>query len=1043
MIRNVELRILNYVTADLVGQSNNIGGTYSIYDVGNIANYQSLDLLENESINITLQNQDINDFNKIKINFSKTFNIPATDKNKRFLVDPSNLSSGLYTTQGIVARGYRILLNVDTFNYPIPCQIWVDGDCLLEGQLNVKSVNRNTTPFSYECIFTTNVKSIIPLLSKQSFNAEYFRKPVSDSTLDIFGQVTNLRQSIIPPNFVWDSIIFENYTFTDENDINPNFLSKVQFLPISRTASYYPQYVRGDLPDYSNGTNFLNHIVSSWTQSNSKFYWGFIDDGTRPYIKNFDNNEDEFLRTNQTLDIEHKIPSQILLSSLKRYDETMSPGKSGRSSSMQSFLPFKDFRPYYYVSDIFNKTIRWLEYKLNGEYFNYTGLTNSFPQYTNYDRPGFTYSNTPIRFSFDSDVLGTASNINLNNYVFISSENDFYKNGQFDIILDTFFISNFVANINLVATASVIKNAMYLSPTASNWDPWGITYIKIHASAPSSSSDSGRVELRPTFVIDDYKIIAPMIKIPVNLPTTPFYFTLGTVPWNSLPLSVRNAIPAEHVDIYIDLSKTEGFDVEAWKYYYINANNLAFDKYEDTGVQGSVFINRKYRNSTFPSTRIAPLNNFGNTTTPSSPISATFGFAANIKQDMTLWDLRRYLYPQLEDYSMGDFISDIVRRFNIKIEEPNLQNPDSRVQLKTFDKYITDSITKYGIKDLSPIIKANSIKVTKSQYGLISLINEEQSGDLIDTFYKSDKDKTGYGDYYDEFLSYDNNNKKLEVKTKLSNAASNYLLTSYSEKQLFRQTFNAPVSGNPDVGPFDYDVHAYDKGFVYNKETNKPVQIHSILKYKDYNTTKEPTVIDNNFDIQERDYEPQKEKFKPLILYNGRKPLINTDISGTVSGTFSFTYSTTISTYQLQTGRLSIMPYNSTEGCGLWPTLTNYDDKGRSLLFDWRNGNINLDRATQSLYEAYYESEIGNINGLFIIDTELDLSMTEFNEFTFAQLWKLKLQGEYRLFRINKVNDFSLDDDSMTKVQLVEVPNTAKWLGLTASYRSVDFGPSI
>jgi hypothetical protein len=1024
MIRNVELRILNYVTADLVGQSNNVGGTYSIYDVGNIANYQSLDLLENESINITLQNQDINDFNKIKINFSKTFNIPATDKNRRFLVDPSNLSSGIYTTEP-TPLSYRILLNVDTFNYPIPCQIWVDGDCILEGQLNVKSVNRNTTPFSYECIFTTNVKSIIPLLSKQSFNAEYFRKPVSESRFTIFGQLTNPRQSIIPPNFVWDSIIFENYIFTDEDDVNPNFLSKVQFLPISRTASYYPQYVRGDLPDYSNGTNFLNHIVSSWTQSNSKFYWGFIDDGTRPYIA----GNNEFLRTNQSIDKDHRIPSQIMLSSNTTYTGNQRTGRTGDIQSLQTFLPFKDFRPYYYVSDIFNKTIRWLEYKLNGEYFNYTGLTNSFPQYTNYDRPGFTYSNTPIRFSFDSDVLGTASNINLNDYVFIHSENNFYIDGDLEIVLDTdeTATSGPVTNIVFFAKASIIKNAMYISPTASNWDQYGITYVKFEYDAPAVGGGAGTVDIRPRIEIDNAKIEFPLIQIAVNGITPDQHYALGIVSYSSLPTFVRNNFPNGITESrYINLNNTDGLDVEKWKYYYINANDIVFDI--DTSSPDSPTTTRKiiYRTSDFTSQRIPPINNFGTST-----ISATFGQAGFVKQNTTAWDLRRYLYPQLQDYSMGDFISDIIRTFNIKIEEPNLQNPDSRIQLKTFDKYITDSITKYGIKDLSPIIKANSIKLTKSQYGLISLINEEQSGDLIDTFYKSDKDKTGYGDYYDEFLSYDNNNKKLEVKTKLSNGISNYLLTSYSER----------IYGF--LGIVYIQVQA--KGFVNMKQSGKPVQVHSVLSFNSYVPTKEFTILNdtsNNkiLSIRERDYEPKKTEFKPFLLYNHRDPKIVTNIQGAQSlGSWSSTYSV----YQLQTGRLSIMPYNSTEGCGLWPTLTNYDDKGRSLLFDWRNGNINLDRATQSLYEAYYESEIGNINGLFIIDTELDLSMTEFNEFTFAQLWKLKLQGEYRLFRINKVNDFSLDDDSMTKVQLVEVPNAAKWLGLTASYRSVDFGPSI
>lgn len=1021
MIRNIELRVTNYVKADQVGLSNNVGGTYSIYDVGRIANYQSLDLLENETINITLQNQDINDFSKIKVNFSKTFNIPATPKNNRYLIDPGNISKLYSTTQGPIVGSYLLVDNVDIYTYPIPCQIWVDGDCILEGQLNIKSVNRNITPNMIECIFTTDIKSIIPILKNQSFSSEYFRKPVTSAEI---GQINRVK--IIPENFIWDSILFENYSYTSGDDANPYSISKVQLLPTTATPSYYPRYIKQDLPEHSDGANFLNHIVSSWTQSNAKYYWGIIDDGTRPYI----NSEvSELLRTNQDLDKNHKIPSQLLLSAPVKYEGSQQTGRTSRISSIQSFQPFRDIRPYYYVSDILQKIFRWFEYKLNGEYYSYTTLQNTFPQYTNYDKPGITYSNTPIRISLDTNIFGTSSNPNMSDYVFIHPENDIYSNGQIDMRLLAGKLasgSGLATQMTLTATASIIKNAINLTETGSNWDEYGITYVKMEYNG---SGVNGSITLNNTIEVGNAKIELPVIQIATNLPTPPQYYTLGIGTFSNLPNEIKNNLPPGHTQsTYINLQNIANLDLDKWKYYYINANKLAFNKTADQ-VNNNQNINETY-NLQFQSERIKPLYNFSTTSNPIIQ-SATFGYAAFIKQDVTLYDLRRYVYPQLENYSMGDFIQDILKTFNIKIEEPLTQSPDQRIQLKTFDKYITDTINKYGIKDMSNIITADKMKITKTQYGRVNLKNEDQDGDLIELFYLTDFDKTGYGDYYEEFLSYNNNDKKLEVKTKLSNAPSNYLITTYSER------IWSPI------GIF-LATEATLYGITTKKSNNKPVQVHSILSYNDYNTQKSFTVLLNNQDSNFliKDYGVKKTKFKPFLLYNDRDPRITTDISFTNIG-LSWSLATTYSVCQIHTGRTTIMPYDTQSNCGLFPTLTNYDKNGNSLLFDLTNANATLDSTTSSSYKAYYESEISEINSSIIIDTEINMNMSEFNDFTFAQLWKLKIQGEYKLFRINKLSDYTLNDDSMTKVQLIEIPNPLKWMGLTSSFESSSFGPSI
>lgn len=132
----------------------------SLIQQGNDAYTVEIDLFDDIEIPMTLQVADVKDITKKNSSFSKTFEIPASSKNRRILeaLDMSSFVADQY--------GYDSVLLERKYN----CIIKKWSRDIFYGILNVVSVNReNEKIVSYSCNCTSHISSFFEQISNKTF----------------------------------------------------------------------------------------------------------------------------------------------------------------------------------------------------------------------------------------------------------------------------------------------------------------------------------------------------------------------------------------------------------------------------------------------------------------------------------------------------------------------------------------------------------------------------------------------------------------------------------------------------------------------------------------------------------------------------------------------------------------------------------------------------------------------------------------------------------------------------------------------------------
>lgn len=989
MRRNVDLRIVNYIKET--------NPEYEPQLVGRVTNYGSLDLFDNEEIRITFQNQDINDYSKQKISYTKTFNIPATSNNNKLLAFEGLLNNTLepLSTTG----GTNNVINI--FNYPIAVQLWVDDLFIFDGTLLLLSVNKYQNNNSYECIFTTNIYSIIPLLKDQPFNDAYFAKPLNKL-------LQTQTEPIIPANWIWDSIIFENFKFIGDTVSS----QKKQILPIVSTGTgIYPIY-----NDFS-PTAMVNHIIDSWegNAKTHKVFWGFIDDGKISYNTVDVNKPNRVnLQTNNSLTTRFNPPINeidnigLLTSKALSY--------SGDATIINnSFNIFETIKPYYYVGDIVRKILRWLEYRLNGEYFNYYDLNlDSTINYTNYDNPEINYFNIPIKFDFDSDILSTyntGTTKPLDHLILFTPENTEYENKSlnFSLTIDpTTNTDDVRLSDNVPVILFLYKNPITFYPSNStekfNWDDYGICYMVLTYSVTNYTSSLKTFDRKTNLTYGGYDLLSGLTfttNINGNLGQSYIlYRWFGFGDYSNLPSHITSNLPS-------------GFD----NTNYINLNNIF--KNNISGID-------KSDESVKESWKHSIVNWVNYNQNKQRDINFSIAKNSNIN---SVYDLRRYLYPSMSDISMGDFIQDIFKLFNVKYEEPNFQSNINNIQLKSYKQYYKDIYNTNGIIDLTDKVDIEKIKVKQLLFDDITFKYGEQSSSLTDYYKNNNQYNLNYGEnkvFNDTFRKV---NKSLTIETKLGNCVLKPLILTEENRDYNRDNFN-----NINDGFFDLLVNGVD--FT-------PIYIPTIYNFDELKNTN----LDFNTNINLKPVT----QFKPFVLFNNNLGDGFTNISFS-TGSNNEAGNLIFRIFNVE-GSLTISPF------GVFPQVYNHfysqgslvDVSGTTgnnirydLVSDYRTstaykkfgvlpiGTIfqRLDAREQYKFNPQYQPLFGdnNLNNNRLIELEVDFKLTDIINFSFGQIYSLRLNGEYNLYVINKISDYVLNNTKLAKVELLQISNPSTYL---------------
>lgn len=983
MRRNVDLRIVNYIKAP---------DAIEPQLVGRVDNFASLDLFENEEIRITFQNQDINDYSKQKISYTKTFNIPATPNNNKLLNFEGMLNNTIGQA-GSTSGSTDYIVNL--FNYPIAVQLWIDDLFIFDGTLLLLSVNKVENNNSYECIFTTNIYSIIPLLKEQPFNDAYFAKGLNN-------YLNNLQKPIIPANFIWDSIIFENFDLTGST-----ISSRKQLLPsvssYSANTGIYPIYNQRTL------SGLTNHIIDSWggNAKTNKFYWGYIDDGKINYNPE-DPNKPDRVNLNDTFFLNPTPYNEIdniglLTTKALNYDSFEYP--------FNCFNLFETIKPYYYVGDVFRKILRWLERRLNGEYFDYLFFNpleeyNKQPlNFTNYNNPDEIYKNIPIKFEFDSDILSRFDSSTpkaLDTMVLFTPENTEYSNNKLNYYINCVPKSGFFYDYVRVTSGSTsfIKlpitnyNAGDL-PTGIqfNWDQYGIGLFetKFRISIIDNPGEDQDIIYSYGLTFNNYPVIITTGTTDTIEFTNPFYKDYsfkgwcGIGPYSGLPSHIISNLPSGYTSSnYFNLRTT---------FTYPDPTSPSINIVDERAIE-----NWKYN-----------LCIFENYILNTQRIGDTQASQAYNKDVNTSYDLRRYLYPTMSDISMGDFIQDIFKLLNIKYEEPNFQSTIENIQFKTENNYYKDIFNKNGIVDITDKVDIDKIKVKQLLFDDVIFKYGPQGCTLTDFYKNNNQYNLEYGENKFIFDTFRKVNKSLKIETKLSQPVMKQVIISNNNKNYDQNNLNS-------------------LGWICNP-SYEPIYIPSLYNFDEFTSG----TLNFNTDINIKPIDT----FKPFVLFN-----YNGDYNSSVRGDYDLDRKNNFNNFEINISLRSfnkqfqslIVKYDDISGTtfGRFPVLQNeYENNTFTLLADDRlSTHIKRFRIIREgkNFQPQYEDTFKDINTNRLIELEIDFKLTDIINFTFGQIYSLRLNGEYNLYVVNKINDYVLNNTKLAKVELLQLNNPSKYL---------------
>lgn len=891
-MRNIELRIVNYFTANDAGPGDD-------KKVGLVKNYEALELFENQPINITLQSQDLRNPITRRLSYSGSFKVPATSKNNRLLA----WSYLINNTQGFLNDNEAYDINI--FNLPVKAQLYIDGFYVFDGELQLTNIDRGINGINYDVTFILSNYSFFTLLKDVKFGDPYFARPTDPSIIS--------DEPLIPANWIWDSIILESYTQSGSNATKKNLFPVIPF----NNSNTFPKATNRDL------TSFINYAFDSWSffpnAKIDKHYWGYIDDGKTP-VYNF-----------------NLVTTDVNARNIRDGSFVIKSLSSNNYTKLNSFSLFENVRPYYYVGDVVRRVFRFLEYKLNTEVFLTDDVRNmNIINFPNYNNPGYTYSNFPIKFFFDeeSDILNDWDNSTptlLDRLVMITPENTQYVNPEIRVVVIPDLTNSILVQQSYSGEINVERFPIDYLPNGSNWDKEnGVMFFSIRniisqvGSATSPASINVKVYFNDVLLADkvyNYSVGSGGVDNTVT-----FNLILNSNSYTSTlndPTNVKTIL-------------TNANQLENYIYTYVHYEDLDLLYTGDTGA----------KDYTSENTNI----NFG-------------------------YDLRRYLYPSLSEYNMSDFLVDVFRLFNAKVESPifaSLVTGSDAIDTIQIDTYAL-TLSDAKLVDLTPYVDFTAIKKRQQFYKDFTLSYRDNGDELSKNFTDNFKPALPYGSKYINYNSvegYAQNSLKIELKSSMPT----FISTGNTINKLGK-SFGIPS--------------------VYDIKPNPELTITGT----------------NQTGFRSLIYECQAvDGFTPFFLFTSTEQEYNFT-SGTISiDKRLFTNKTTI------TSNKHFLPY-------LLPV--DYD-LNYSLLYDYPDSLLTdmmveiLDDVPESGYETFYEEELNSLQGSSIIEANIDLSLIDLLKLRFQDIYTLRIDGEFSYYRLNKLTNYDLTEQKKARIELIE-----------------------
>lgn len=338
------------------------------------------------------------------------------------------------------------------------------------------------------------------------------------------------------------------------------------------------------------------------------------------------------------------------------------------------------------------------------------------------------------------------------------------------------------------------------------------------------------------------------------------------------------------------------------------------------------------------------------------------------------FDLRRYLYPAMEGFDLADFLQEVFQLYNSKIDDPlfksTIDNTVTETIIKKYDTYFSEG----ELIDLSPSVNYDSISIKAQLFKDITLKYGETSG-LGDKLALSNPRKLPFGSYYNQYSSleqYAQNSIKIEFK---SGMPLYFTPGTTADQTISGSYWTVPsLYSQKDDGTVEYN-NSYPICFAYNNKT----QLYTssldpyIIDYKLFNTR-----ITSSNSVAQR---------LPLVL-----PVL-------------FTNTGSVSAHPLPIEYKDNLVFNSE-----YPSLTN-------PLFNYVLGYTG---SFTTGYDLYYSTQYDDLPLKNILTCTSDISLIGLTTLKLYDTYILRLDGEFRYFILNKIENFNLNEPRLCKLTLIE-----------------------
>ena len=726
-----------------------------------------------------------------------------------------------------------------------------------------------------------------------------------------FGEEYRSRVSIPPAILVGDVIIPENWIW-DSIIFDKRESNEKVFFP--RTADdVYPNRINKDV------TAIIDHWNSSWEYNplpanpNERHYWSFIDDGKMQVVQN----------ANNVRNVNNSYP---LITNM-----TTAP-----VISVNAFSFLETVRPQYYTIDIIKRIFRFVEYMLNIEQFGVQSLINNGDggvsnnvNYPDYNNPTFTYPNIPIRFYYGEgdDLFGNYKQL-FSRLVCVNPENNNYPNGKLNCTINVSGRQIDTGSVFLNFRKFPIEDHTEPSGDTFKWEDYGIAFMELQAALTSPL-----VNYNIT-----YKIIFDSINfldITLNGQSNAIFnrkHWFGFGAYSLLPSKITNNLPAGYTSSnYIDLNtpfntidnqQERARAIEKWKKCFVLWKDYQLNS-DETSASNPDFN--------------------------------------------TAFDLRRYLYPSLSDYSMGDFLVEVFRLFNAKIDSPIFKAQEidsSSVTIRSFN----ETAQSINILNLEEGINIFNLK-KKQQFFKDFTIKYAENGDSLQKYFTENLSPAlPFGSRFVNFNNnqgFAQNSLQIELKCGIPTyIPALELLGSGGYSWPVPSVFNITSINQSEVFKADA-VTSHPTFFLFNNRTFT------------YTAPSSVTVV--------KQLGPKRINTASL---NHNLPLLSP-----FYGRVTLTDPRAVLMYDIPASAIK----NNFNRC--FGELVNSQSNG---------------------YNLFYRDELNSLQGSTILEGNVDLSLTGLFNINFNTIYTVRINGEFAYFRLNKLTNYNLAEDGMAKIELIE-----------------------